>query len=251
MAIVWQQSTADAQYQVRSAGGSIRLYKNGVFHSQWNESRPLSGGVWDLLFIPSLFLPEGAVKRVLLLGVGGGAVIRQYLSFLQPQLVVGVELDPIHIKVARQHFGVCQQNVELLAADAIEWVKAYDGPGFDVVIEDLFTERDGEPMRVIDASAHWFTDLRKLLTPEGALIINFEDPAQARESGAAYLSAIDGQHDCRYAFTLPSYGNCVAVFLPFEVSRRKLRSRLDDLLLHYPRSRRSAQQFKVRRISSK
>ena len=114
MALVWETHVDDNHYQVRSAGGSVRLYKNKVFHSQWNESRPLSGGVWDLLFIPSLFLPEGSIKRVLLLGVGGGAVIRQYLTFFQIDQLVGVELDPMHIKIAREHFGVRQRNVCLL-----------------------------------------------------------------------------------------------------------------------------------------
>jgi len=130
----------------------VRLYKNKVFHSQWNDTRPLSGGVWDLLFLPSLFLPADSVKRILLLGVGGGAVIRQYLSFLTVEEVVGVELDPLHIKIARDYFGVNQPNVVLLQADAIEWVTSYRGPKFDVVIEDLFTEKEGEPVRVADAS---------------------------------------------------------------------------------------------------
>lgn len=249
MAIVWEMHADGDHYQVRSAGGSVRLYKNRVFHSQWNESRPLSGGVWDLLFIPSLFLPDGAVKRVLLLGVGGGAVIRQYLTFFQIDQLVGVELDPMHIKISREHFGVRQRNVELVAADAIQWVDAYRGPGFDVVIEDLFTEQDGEPVRVTEASAAWFRSLRNLLRADGTLIINFEDPAQFRASGQAYRDAIEGREDCRYGFTLASYGNCVGVFLPLEIPRATLRARLDDVLVGHPTSRLSAQKFRIRKAS--
>ncbi len=260
MAIVWESITDTDHYQVRSAGGSIRLYKNNVFHSQWNENRPLSGGVWDLLFIPSLFLPDDAVKRVLLLGVGGGAVIRQYLTFQQIDKLVGVELDCTHLKIARQHFGVQQQNVELIAADAISWVESYidsgymesgNEPGFDIVIEDLFTEREGEPVRVAEATADWFRSLRKLLRPGGALIINFEDPAQLRACGDAYVEALEGHADFRYGFTLPSYGNCVGVFLPTQVSRKALRARLDELLSGYPACRRSAQKFRIRQAGVK
>jgi len=147
----------------------VRLYKNKVFHSQWNDNRPLSGGVWDLLFLPALFLPADSVKRILLLGVGGGAVIRQYLSFLSVEQIVGVELQQ---------------------ADAIQWVNSYRGPNFDIIIEDLFTEKAGEAVRVVEASEQWYRSLRKLLRPSGALIINFEDPAQLRASSAAYLAAI-------------------------------------------------------------
>ena len=97
MAVVWETVERGHHYQVRTAGRSVRLYKNDVFHSQWNESRPLSGGVWDLLFLPALFRPTGSVKRVLVLGVGGGAVIRQYLTLLPVEQIVGIELDPVHI----------------------------------------------------------------------------------------------------------------------------------------------------------
>ena len=211
----------------------------------------MSGGVWDLLFIPSLFLPEGTVKRVLLLGVGGGAVIRQYLTFLPIEAMTGVELDPTHIKVARQHFGVRQRNVELISADAINWVASYRGPGFDIVIEDLFTEREGEPVRVIQASEDWFGSLRSLLRPGGALIINFEDSAQLRASGAAYQKAVGGGVNCVYGFTLPSYGNCVGAFLPTVIPRTILRSRLDKLLVSYPATRQSAQKFRIRQLSGK
>lgn len=251
MAIIWESAAGDDRYQVRTAGKSIRLYKNGVFHSQWNESRPLSGGVWDLLFLPSLFLPQESVKRVLLLGVGGGAVIHQYLRFLQIEHFVGVELDPLHLKIARDHFNVNQANVELIAADAIGWVESYKGPKFDIVIEDLFTERDGEPVRVAEATTHWFRVLGKLLRPNGALIINFEDPAQLRSCGEAYLAAIGQSIDSRYGFTLPTYGNCVGAFLPVEVQPARLRRRLDLLLQDAPASRASAQKFRIRRVCAK
>ena len=252
MAIVWQSSSGDDHYQVRTAGKSVRLYKNKVFHSQWNDNRPLSGGVWDLLFLPALFLPSDSVKRVLLLGVGGGAVIRQYLSFLAIEQVVGVELDAQHLKVAREFFGVNQPNVELHQADALEWVKSYRGPKFDIVIDDLFSEKDGEPVRVVEASKRWFCSLRKLLRPNGALIMNFEEPAHLRDSGAAYLDAIGKKSvDCRYAFTLSTYGNCVGAFLSNEVKPATLRARLDGLLVEYPRIRASAQRFRVKRIVAK
>jgi len=248
VAIVWQSSSGDDHYQVRTAGQSVRLYKNKVFHSQWNNKRPLSGGVWDLLFLPSLFLPAGSVRRILLLGVGGGAVIRQYLSFFPVEQVIGVELDAMHLKIAREYFGVNQANVELQQADAMEWVASYSGPKFDVVIEDLFTEKDGEAVRVAEASEHWFRSLRNLLKPDGALIINFEDPVQLRASSAAYLNVVGKAVDCRYGFTLPTYGNCVGAFLSSEVQPAELRQRLDELLVKYPQSRACAQRFRVRRL---
>lgn len=263
MAVIWEKRQSGNHYQVRTAGRSIRLYKNQVFHSQWNESRPLSSGVWDLLFLPALFAPEGSVKRVLVLGVGGGAVIRQYLELLAVSSVVGVELDPIHLQIARDHFGLnCstvnrssmnhstmnQAAVELIQADAIEWLAHYQGPKFDVVIEDLFTEQDGEPVRVVPASNRWFRQLAAVLNPGGTLIVNFEDPAQLRATTLKCGNSIPGRTDSRYAFTLPTYGNCVAAFLSVSASPAELRKKLDALLVRFPASRADAQKFRVRRV---
>jgi len=180
MAIVWEKQTIGGHYQVRHAGGSIRLYKDGVFHSQWNDKRPLSGGVWDLMFLPSLFVPTDSLTRILVLGVGGGAVIRQYLEFLPFEKIVGVELDPIHLQVAKQHFGIRSKRVELIEADALSWVDNYRGEPFDLVIEDLFTEVSGEPVRVAEAAAFWFEQLASLVRPGGTLVVNFEEAAQLR-----------------------------------------------------------------------
>ncbi len=252
MAVIWEQQQGDDHYEVRTAGRSVRLYKSGVFHTQWNENRPLSGGVWDLLFLPALFMPEGSVRRVLVLGVGGGAVIRQFTTLLSVDKVVGIELDPLHLHVAHEYFGLQLPNVELIEANAIEWVKAYKGPKFDIVIEDLFTEQAGEPVRVMEATESWFRQLHKLLKPNGSLIINFEEPAQLRATNKAYLNSLpSGRADSRFAFSLPTYGNCVGAFLSIEADPENLRKRLDQVLAGYPSNRATAQKFRVRRVHDK
>ncbi|MEM7258868.1 MAG: hypothetical protein AAF404_15945 [Pseudomonadota bacterium] len=248
MAVIWSKSIADDHYEVRTAGHSIRLYKNRVFHSQWNPKRPLASGVWDLLFLPALFLPTEQVQRVLLLGVGGGAVINQYLQLLTPQKIVGVELDAQHLQLARRFFGLQHPCVELHCADAISWLRDYRGPPFDIIIEDLFTERDGEPERVVDSSAHWYHALRDHLTAHGVLIINFEDPVQMRGSGADYRAAIGDLEDIRYQFTQPTYGNSVCAFLQQPATPAFLRGQLEALLQAFPASREAAQRFRVRRV---
>lgn len=247
MAIVWSKIVGDSHYEVRTAGQSIRLYKSGVFHSQWNPDRPLAGGVWDLLFIPVLFL-DLRISRVLVLGVGGGASIKLYRQLLDVDEVVGVELDRVHLQVARKFFAVRDSRVKLECANALDWVADYRGEPFDVVVEDLFTEQDGEAVRVAAADAAWFAALLNLLKPGGILIINFEDAAQMRRSMPFYASAA-GRQPIAYQFGQPSYGNCVCAFLPADLKPAALRGRLDQILAPYPASRKSAQRFRVRRVT--
>ena len=89
---MWSKQTADNLYEVRSAGQSIRLYTNDVFHSQFNPRRTVDGSLWDLLSLPVLLLPPEPALKVLVLGVGGGAVIRQLAVLLEHPDIVGVDL---------------------------------------------------------------------------------------------------------------------------------------------------------------
>ncbi|MGH1471199.1 MAG: spermidine synthase [Cellvibrionaceae bacterium] len=183
MAIIWCHERTISQqdgsrikksYQVRSAGNSLRLYTNGVFHSQYNPLYPIGGTIWDLLALPAIYSTH-KIKRVLLLGVGGGAVIQQLKSLIDCEEIVGIELDPIHIKIAKKYFKVTakknnisksrdknrNQNkkkpckVTLHCADAIKWLKEYRGKKFDLIIDDLFFEEEGVPQRAVAADSQW------------------------------------------------------------------------------------------------
>lgn len=251
MAVIWSKTVGSDRYEVREAGNSIRLYKNRVFHSQWNPQRPLSNGVWDLLFLPALFFPPERIRRVLILGVGGGAVINQFAHLLSPASVVGVELDPMHLKIARRFFSVRHPFVELQCADAVGWLHNYRGEPFDLIVEDLFTEIAGEPVRVADADEQWFSLLLSHLHSAGTLVINFEDSAQMRGAGAAYLAAKpDNRPDVRYQFSQPSYGNSVCAFLPDTVRPSALRTRLSEVLAPFPACRERGQKFRLRKVMS-
>jgi len=92
MSILWETQVHDSHYSVRRAGGSVRLYTNRVFHSQWNPAVPFAGGIWDCLSLPVLHLPIAQIKRILLLGVGGGAVIRQLQTIGQFESITATSL---------------------------------------------------------------------------------------------------------------------------------------------------------------
>ena len=137
MAIVWSYATEADYYQVRTAGASVRLYRNGVHHSQWNPKRPLSGSVWDLLALPALYRKLGTVRTVCVLGFGAGAVAGVLQAVASPDSITGVELDPMHLSIADGFFD-CVEGCELVAGDAVEWVQEQDGvSGYDLIIDDL------------------------------------------------------------------------------------------------------------------
>lgn len=80
MAIIWSRCLGGVHYEVRSAGNSLRLYTDGVFHSQYNPYRLITGHVWDLLMLPALFYPANKIKRVLVMELLVGPFCISFVS---------------------------------------------------------------------------------------------------------------------------------------------------------------------------
>ena len=249
MALIWEKQADGTRYQVRTAGRTRRLYTNGVFHSQYNNVRPLTGHVWDLLLLPAFFYPAGAIRRVLVLGVGGGAVIRLLRRFVAVDSIVGVELSPLHVFVARRFFGVDSRVARLEEADARDWVERYDGPRFDMIVDDLFGEEGGEPVRVINMNAGWFRILLRQLAPQGLLVANFASPAHMRE--CAYFSnrQVASRFECAFQLTTPLDENAVGAFLRRASNTRMLRANLRGIADLNPDRKSTRLRYRVRTVT--
>lgn len=226
MAIVWSKHSKGTLYEVRSAGNSLRLYTDGVFHSQYNPRQLLTGHVWDLLMLPAFFYSEKKIKRVLVMGVGGGAVIHMLRQFVSPEKIVGVELNPVHISVARRFFSLKHPSIELVEADAVAWLKNYTGKKFDMIIDDLFAEKDGEPVSVVDADAKWFSNMLKHLNSDGVIVRNFINRQALMSSAGISHKAIANKFASVFQLTSHLNENYVAAYVRQQSSSRELRNNL-------------------------
>jgi len=248
MSIVWQKRADGVDYQVRRAGRTLRLYTNGVFHSQYNPARPVTGSVWDLLLLPAFFFRPGELRRILVLGVGGGAVIQNLRRFVQPRQITGVELNPVHLSVAKRFFGVHGDDVQLIEADAIDWVRQYDGPAFDLVIDDLFGEVDGEPQRAIHAGGDWVRSLLGLLAGDGAIVSNFASRLELDVSAYVAQAACRNRFESGFCLTTAQNYNQVGVFLRRAATTRQLRERLAAIAELNPRRRSNGLAYRIRTL---
>lgn len=247
MAILWHKQAGATRYEVRTAGNSLRLYTNGVFHSQYNPKQPISGSIWDLLMLPAFFAPQ-TVRRVLLLGVGGGAVIRQLNDFLKPETIVGVELDPVHLEIAEQLFEVATPNVRLHRADALRWVEEYRGKPFDMIIDDLFTDIDGEPQRVVAADRHWFDRLGRLLTPHGLLVSNFGSGKELQDCGWFRDRRLQIRYPAAFRLAAPLYQNVIGAFLRRPAISSELRRNLGAFPVLDAARRNGRLRYRIRQL---
>ena len=234
MAIMWQQELAGNFYEVRTAGASIRLYRNGVNHSQWNPNRPLAGSIWDLLTLPALYREPETIKDVLVLGFGAGAVGRQLAELIHPQRIVGIELDPIHLSIADGFFE-CPAVCELVAADAVEWVQQSCGDQrFDVIIEDLYGEADGIPVRCVPMDTAWCEVLAQMLRPGGILIFNMIEPRKVKHLPIFRSVKLRLRFTQSVMYRIEGYENRVIAFSDQPFDRGAFQANLGVIRKKYP-----------------
>ena len=248
MAVVWQKKSDGRLYEVRSAGRTLRLYTDGVCHSQYNPANPLTGHIWDLLMLPAFFHEPGAIKRVLVLGVGGGASIQLIRQFVSPETIVGVELNPVHIYVAERFFKLKHDSIQLVYADAIQWIKGYKSEKFDLIIDDLFAEENGVPVPAIEPNASWFNCLLKHVTKDGLIVKNFLDKNTARSSAGLANSRVRQKFNAIFQLTTPYNDNVAVAYLKRPSTSQALRSRLVSTPGLNPNLKTGRLRYNVRRL---
>jgi spermidine synthase len=248
MALVWQKKTNDTLYEVRSAGKSLRLYTNGVFHTQYNPANPVTGHIWDLLMLPAFFLPKAQIQRVLVLGVGGGAAIQLLKQFIQPEKIVGIELNPVHIYIARRFFKLKDKSIALIEYDAVEWLVHYRGEKFDMIIDDLFYEEEGEPVPVTRANVSWFNLLLRNLSSDGVIVRNFVDKQELKKSAGVSHASTNKRFSSIFQLTTTYNENFAAVYLRKLSSAQALRKRLVQIPALNPSLKTSRLRYKIRRL---
>ena len=237
MAILWQQVIDDNHYEVRSAGASVRLYRNGVNHSQWNPKRPLAGSIWDLITLPTLYRKAGSLQGVLVLGFGAGAVGRQIRELVAPERIVGVELDPIHLSIADGFFD-CTEGCELIAGDAVEWVHEAEGEAcYDVIIDDLYAEQEGVPVRCVPMDVEWCQALAGLLRPGGMLIFNMIEPDKVRHLPIFKSPALRARFSETIQYRIDGYENRIVAFSEQAFDPVCLDQQLERIYKQYPACR--------------
>ncbi len=139
--------------------------------------------VYERLMLIALAL-AARPRRALLLGLGGGAMLRHFQAYLPDCAVTVIERDPAVIALARRFFHITAPVVE---ADAQEFVADADG-AYDAILADLY---DGRGMARVEPG--FWRDCAAALAPGGCVAVNwaaFVDDAAARAEAAAIETAV-------------------------------------------------------------
>lgn len=156
---------------MESEDGTIDFDVIGATHATWHPRLLLTGHAWDAITAATL-MGRTPPQSLLLLGLGGGTVLRQLRFFLPETRMTAVEIDPGMIHLARTHMAVDELELEIIEDDAYAFLKR-DARRFDRVIDDLYRCGDTDVERPAPVTSQSITQLQRHLTPEGLLVMNF------------------------------------------------------------------------------
>lgn len=132
------KSTFNGTLEINWVNGKKILDTKNTNYSYGNLGKVLGKG---LKSIACDFQSEDT--SVLVLGLGGGDVIKQLQTNFKAQgIITAVEIDPVVIEIALNEFNIIPNNkLEIVNADANVFLK-YTKDNYDLIIVDLFNDTE-------------------------------------------------------------------------------------------------------------
>jgi spermidine synthase len=121
----------------------------------------------DYLHLALALKPDA--KRVLVLGLGGGALPKRMWHDYPGMQIDSVEIDPVVVDVAKRYFGMPDSpRLRVFTQDARQYV-ATTRDRYDIVVVDAYYA-DSIPFHL--TTAEFFRQVRRILNPDGVVAYN-------------------------------------------------------------------------------
>ena len=177
----------------QSRDGTIDFDVVGATHATWHQTHRLTGHAWDAITAGVLLHPRKP-QSLLMLGLGGGTVLRQATHLLPDLKITAVEIDPEMVRLARKYMDVDDLNLDVIVEDAFE-VLNHLTDTYDVVVDDLYKSGDDDVMRPAVVDIPMLELLQERVAPGGILASNFVigkgHQLQHRKARAAFCALFD------------------------------------------------------------
>jgi spermidine synthase len=212
--LYWSMSSAGTggalEHEETSAFSRIRVRRDGdvrsltfvrddgreVVQSRVNLTAPgtLVSPYARSMFASYLYQPHP--RRVLIVGLGGGAIVR-FLTAREPQVRIdAVEIDPAVVRLADEYFGVRSGgNVRVHTADGVAFVESVTDR-YDLILMDAFlrpsgdTDATGVPTSL--KTRAFLGRLKAALAPGGVVAFNVNEHDRMAGDIAAVADVFGG-----------------------------------------------------------
>jgi spermidine synthase len=151
------------------------------------------------------------VKRVLMLGLGGGAITTYLGRFLPNATIDTVELDPGVIDVAKKYFGIREtSNSRLFESDGRVFLNRHSEP-YDLIMVDAFT---GSYIPFHLMTQEFYRLVRDRLAPHGVAAFNIIPSTKLYDSNVRTLKTVFDRVDLYHCDDDAVGGESVIVIAP-------------------------------------
>jgi len=213
---------ADSPYHrltVRDRGVYRELYFNIAKQSRMRVSDPSGPGLsYTAAFhIAPLMRPK--IRRVLMIGLGGGTSAKQYLRAYPDVTIDAVEVDPLVVRVARRWFAVPDSDrLQIHIADGRTFLRR-SSERWDLIIVDAYTtNRYGDTIPAHLTTREFFGEVRGHLAEGG--IVHFHCAFQR----SLVLAAIERTLRASFSSVLRTEGELLASDVPLILDRAALKA---------------------------
>lgn len=159
---------------------------------------------------------HGSPKKVLVLGGGEGATIREVLKWKTVKKVVMIDIDEETVNLCRKHIPEMSQGsfedkrTELIIADAYEYVDKFKDGEFDIVISDL-TEPTEDGLSAKLFTKEYFEKCKRIMKKDGYFVMH-SGPVSPTELGHLHLKMANTLKNvmgnvAHYVSYIPSFGS--------------------------------------------
>lgn len=114
-------------------------------------------------------------RRVLVLGLGGGAITKRFWRDYPEMTVDSVEIDPVVVEVAERYFGLPEDpRIRVFTEDARRYVQTADQV-YDIVVVDAYYS-DSLPFHL--TTTEFLGEIKARLAPDGVVAYNVISPVE-------------------------------------------------------------------------
>jgi len=159
---------------VIEVGSTRKLSVGGVVQSVNWDSPNAGRQVWGRL-VENLHEQTPNLKKVMVLGLGGGSV-QHLLAKKFPEIhITSVEIDKTMVEVAKKYFKLEEiPNHRVIVSDALKVIAVPEEYGiplnsFQAVIVDIFC---GQKYPDLGSSGNFFAGVKNLVVPGGLVVFN-------------------------------------------------------------------------------
>jgi spermidine synthase len=172
--LVTERESVYNYIQVVQVGDETQLILNeGVgIHSIYNPNSILNGGEWEYYMIAPYFnnppFTQNQVRKVAIIGLGGGTAVRDFTAAYGPVPIDGVEIDGTIVNLGRQYFHMNEPNLHVVLQDGRYFLQT-TSQKYDVIAIDAY-QQPYVPFQL--TTKEFFQETRDHLNPTGVTVIN-------------------------------------------------------------------------------